>query len=354
MAFLPIPGFERYLISPLGEIIDSLTQTTVQKIEDLKPLSKISLLYKNRKNRYRSVLVARLILITHKPIPGVNLHSVWGPKFIENSWEVSCRNLDYDFSDYSPPIVENDLDFHPVPGYIDTVINKFGVVKMSGVIVKTGVQRGYAVCSARSPNGKSVTVGRHRLLALTFLPHPFICDDLIVNHKNGTPADDRIDNLEWTTYHGNIHHAHSTNLVNNHLVFEVLNLTTGKVVEFFSIGDFCRKYQLDQREIKRLEFRLRKFGAASDYRGFSLRLKTLEIRWDKLYQVDKYRGNVKEVKAVSKTDGSEKIFLWFLEACKFFQISDYLLGNMLKKQDVVELGEYLVSYYKPPDLAGNS
>lgn len=45
----------------------------------------------------------------------------------------------------------------------------------------------------------------HRLVAETFVPIKGGND--IVNHLDSNPLNNRADNLEWTTYKGNIHHA---------------------------------------------------------------------------------------------------------------------------------------------------
>ena len=49
-----------------------------------------------------------------------------------------------------------------------------------------------------------------RLIAMTFCPIPY--DKLTVNHINGNPMDNRIENLEWVTLKENIQHGHKTGL----------------------------------------------------------------------------------------------------------------------------------------------
>jgi len=355
MVLLPIPGFIRYQISPDGEVFDTRTEEFLTDRSQITMDTKVRLLYPNRTSRYRSILIARLILITHKPVSDVDLNVVWGPKFLNsNDTTVCVDNLDWDFGDYLPPIPLNSDEFHPVPGFIDTQINLNGVVVLSGKISKTGVQRDYAVASARLPSGKSVTVGRHRLMALTFLKHPIICGDLIVNHKNGTPAQDDIKNLEWVTYRGNMTHAHETDLVDNHIEVEVKDSVTGEVRPFFSIGAFSRKYKLSDREIKQLEFRMRIFGVVYNYRGFHIRTTQGKTPWDQIVIMDKYQGVAKEVSVKDTTTGETMNFLWFNKAAEFLRISQYRLRNKLRQSDEVTLGQYVVEYSSPSMLAGKS
>lgn len=61
-----------------------------------------------------------------------------------------------------------------------------------------------------SKNGHTRTELVHRLYALTFLPNPQNLP--ILNHKNGIKLNNRLENLEWTTYRENSIHAYKTGL----------------------------------------------------------------------------------------------------------------------------------------------
>lgn len=50
----------------------------------------------------------------------------------------------------------------------------------------------------------------HRLIALTFIENP---NELpTVNHKDGNPLNNRLDNLEWMSFSDNLSHAYKTGL----------------------------------------------------------------------------------------------------------------------------------------------
>ncbi len=55
------------------------------------------------------------------------------------------------------------------------------------------------------------TVSIHRLLAIAFIPNPLSKDT--VNHIDGNPSNNKLDNLEWMTQSENSSHAHGLGLV---------------------------------------------------------------------------------------------------------------------------------------------
>lgn len=51
----------------------------------------------------------------------------------------------------------------------------------------------------------------HRLVAEAFLPSPPTPEHVEVNHKDGDPTNNRVDNLEWCTKTENVQHSYDTN-----------------------------------------------------------------------------------------------------------------------------------------------
>jgi DNA-binding XRE family transcriptional regulator len=58
-----------------------------------------------------------------------------------------------------------------------------------------------------SIDGKAIRRLVHRLVAQAFVANPNPANDIVVNHLDGNPMNNRWDNLEWTTQQGNSHHA---------------------------------------------------------------------------------------------------------------------------------------------------
>lgn len=81
-------------------------------------------------------------------------------------------------------------------------------------VLKPNIHKnGYAFCILKG-KGKSI----HRLVAEAFIPN--VQNKPTVNHKNGIKTDNRVENLEWSTYGENLKHAYKTNLktsTSNHL-----------------------------------------------------------------------------------------------------------------------------------------
>ena len=87
-------------------------------------------------------------------------------------------------------------------------VSNLGRVRTAYGIITEGTERtdGYRTASI---NGKSHYV--HRLVAYEFLPPPPSEKHRQVNHKDGNPANNRADNLEWVTPAKNNQHSHDTN-----------------------------------------------------------------------------------------------------------------------------------------------
>ena len=61
--------------------------------------------------------------------------------------------------------------------------------------------KGYIRVTVRNSRGEFANIGVHRLVATAFIFKPD--KNLIVNHLDENPSNNRADNLEWTTYSGN-------------------------------------------------------------------------------------------------------------------------------------------------------
>lgn len=112
--------------------------------------------------------------------------------------------------------------FRPIPGYEGYAISALGelLCLASGKLLnwyvtkpqpKKRITGGYRIRSIKTPEGKSVHLLRHRAVCLAFKPTDDV-EKILVNHINGIPGDDRLENLEWVTYSENTQHAYDNGL----------------------------------------------------------------------------------------------------------------------------------------------
>ena len=134
------------------------------------------------------------------------------------------------------------------PNYVinetGSVINKLTGQQLSG----SRNEAGY-VHYRLTVGGKTLTIGRHRLMGITF-KHPGIpVAGLVVNHRNGIKGDDWIDNLEWTTQKRNIEHAGEIGISSKCVPIEVRCVDTGNVTGYPSFIEYARESGLSKDAI---------------------------------------------------------------------------------------------------------
>ena len=103
------------------------------------------------------------------------------------------------------------------------------------------VTGGYRVITLTNNSGNRIVVRRHRLLLEVFKPVKN-SKELVVNHINGIPGDDRLQNLEWVTRKDNLIHAIKNGLMPNSVIkIDMKDLTTGEIKTFDS-ASICARY----------------------------------------------------------------------------------------------------------------
>ena len=99
-----------------------------------------------------------------------------------------------------------------VEGYPEYEVSNFGRVKGHGKIMKPYKQKLTYRTVDLYKNGKRIARGLvHRMVANAFIPNPDNKPE--VNHIDGNPSNNRVDNLEWVTHYENHLHAHRTGLI---------------------------------------------------------------------------------------------------------------------------------------------
>ena len=134
--------------------------------------------------------------------------------------------------------------FYEIPGYSQYVISKEGKVvsKTTGkMLTESFLEKGYCLFTMNDDAGVRGGIGRHRLLGIVFKNPGRSTEGLVINHLNGVPGDDRLDNLEWTTYQGNAEHAGANGLTSKCIPISVRDARTGEVKTYPSCTEYARE-----------------------------------------------------------------------------------------------------------------
>ena len=103
-----------------------------------------------------------------------------------------------------------DEEWVTVEGFPSYEVNRLGQVRRKAQLLSPGsIPSGHLTVALCRGKGKPKSMYVHRLIALAFMENPD--DKPLVNHKNGNPKDNRLENLEWVTYSENIKHGYTHN-----------------------------------------------------------------------------------------------------------------------------------------------
>lgn len=134
----------------------------------------------------------------------------------------------------------------PVPGYAGYYATTEGrVFGPKGEVIGSSNGQGHKLTKV-----KGKTVYLHRMVLSAFEPCPG--PEYEVNHKDGDPTNNRLDNLEWSTHEENMQHAKS--ILKRDFGYKErsicgIDLLTGKVVIRFSSFHEAKRAGFEYRNI---------------------------------------------------------------------------------------------------------
>lgn len=133
--------------------------------------------------------------------------------------------------------------FYLIPNFSNYLVSPDGwlIKKSTGATIEAS-RGSLGYYTYRMTNDQGVTQNhlRHRILCYAFKPYPAHVHTLDVNHINGKPGDDDLDNLEWATRSENMDHAYRTGLRNDNKPVEVRDVVADRVYIFDSCSSAGR------------------------------------------------------------------------------------------------------------------
>lgn len=248
--FIP-HSMKRYTINENGEIFDDGIKLIPEFIDGFLKV-KINWL-----SRIEYIPISLLQIVTFLEMKitdddWLKIHPIY---LDGNPNNLKLNNLSYRFTE----LIENPNKpgFYHIPFYTGYLMNSQGEMfstysnKMkSWAQTKPNLHKnskgGYYYTRLKANlNGKSKIVFRHRLLMYTFTEYPVNLNAYVVNHKNGVPGDDNIDNLEWSTYLENNNHSYRTGLKPNSTQgIKAKDLNSGEIFNFISVADCARHFNI--------------------------------------------------------------------------------------------------------------
>lgn len=202
-------------------------------------------------------------------LPDDLLHEIVGFNIDEDKLNLKVKNIGYRFKN-APLELSDHPGFYYIPSATCTAVNREGVlIRVSSgkktALWKTapGVKKskgGYINFVTIGFNGIRKSFGRHRALVLTFFDYPNNVDDLVVNHIDGIPGNDTLDNLELCTRAKNNQHAKENGLRMQQKAITARNVFTGEITTFLSMADCERALNIHWDTLFRRLSKPERFG----------------------------------------------------------------------------------------------
>lgn len=162
---------------------------------------------------------------------------------IEPDVEIKAKNIFYKYKSLLE--VEDHPGFYYIPNFNNYAISIDGAVinlqtQKNKVWSKTkpnkkrGSTGGYKYTRCISDLGDTKICFEHRLKCSVFKNYSTPIENKVINHKDGSPSNNKLENIEITTYSANNTHALRTGLRKKVKPVTVLNLKTGEELTFYS------------------------------------------------------------------------------------------------------------------------
>lgn len=191
----------------------------------------------------------------------------------------------------------------------------------------------------------------HRLVALTFLPHPLDTDHLTVNHKDSNKENNDPRNLEWATSTQNNFHAYSEGSRNSDIrKIVVKRLSDGNETIVSGFHEMARligtKAQTAHCVLERRTFEGR------PYKGYVFKYEDDPRSWEELANSGPREwANIPEkIACRNMVNGEIKICSSFKELRAIFGFRPYVVRNLLNSKIIIPCNDICIQEYNGKPL----
>ena len=151
--------------------------------------------------------------------------------------------------------------------------HKYEKRKKPYILKQTNTTTGYKKVEL-AKDGKKKSLKVHRLVANAFIPNPM--NKPYINHIDGNPINNCVENLEWCTQHENVVHAYETGLKKiSHITKEELQRYVENGVTFHQI------MKKEHISVKRLQNYYKIYGVRNLSNKYNIDLNQLKIDLEK-------------------------------------------------------------------------
>lgn len=171
--------------------------------------------------------------------------------------------------------------FYMIPYFSNYVIAKNAtLIRRDGnlVIQSSEGNLNYRTFRMKDDSGKTQNQLRHRILCYAFKPYPFNVEDLDVNHIDGIPGNDILENLEWCTRSENLEHAYDLGLREDNKPIQVRNIDEDHTYIFNSCSQAGRSLGVTQTTISNRA----KSNGYKAFDGFQFRFHPCNDPWPEI------------------------------------------------------------------------